>query len=72
MPDRRHDLTGMVEVQVEKASELNAALEDAVATVSRAASEHRTGILITGINASAHVVRPHPGVPFGLIRQQYF
>ena len=72
IPERCHDLTGMVEVNVEKAPQLQAALEDAVGTVSAAAVEYRVGILITRIDALVYVVRAHPAVPFGLIRQQYY
>ena len=72
IPERRHDLTGMVEVHVEKASQLQAALEDAVGKVSAAAAEYRVGIMITRIDTLVYVVRAHPAVPVGLIRQQYF
>lgn len=62
---------GMIEVQVEKAAELDQALAQAVDIISKAANEHRTGIMITRIGAGRYVVRAHPDVPFGLTRQLY-
>ena len=62
---------GMLEVHVKEASEVDSALEQAIEVVLKAASEHRTGILVTRIDAGRYIVRAHPAVPFGLIRQRY-
>ena len=62
---------GMMEVQVERAAELDQALTEAVDIISKAANEHRTGIMITRIGVGQYVVRAHPDVPFGLTRQLY-
>lgn len=61
---------GVLEVTVETEEELDSVLEDAIAVVSRAAREHKTGILITRIANKRYVVRAHPAVPFGLVRRQ--
>jgi hypothetical protein len=60
---------GVVEVTVNNASELDNALDNAVEVVLKAATRHRTGILVTRIGAGNYTVRAHPAVPFGLIRQ---
>ncbi|WP_181365031.1 hypothetical protein [Arthrobacter sp. HMWF013] len=33
--------------------------------------EHRTGILISRIGLDRYIVRAHPGVPYGLIREAF-
>ena len=60
---------GMIEVHVERAAELDQALDKAVDIISKAAHEHHTGIMITRIGVGRYVVRAHPDVPFGLTRQ---
>ncbi len=61
----------MIEVQVERAAELDHALAKAVDVVSKAAHEHHTGIMITRTGVGQYIVRAHPEVPFGLTRQLY-
>lgn len=62
---------GMVEVRVHNHSEVDGALDDAVAAIREAAIRHQTGIMITRTGPGHYVIRAHPEVPFGLIRQQY-
>lgn len=62
---------GMLEIQVKHAFEVDEALAKAINVVQKAAVEHRTGILVTRIGAGRYVVRAHPAVPFGLVRQQH-
>jgi len=47
------------------------ALERAIRVVEQAAAEHETGILITQIDTGRYIVRAHPAVPVGLVRQQW-
>ena len=61
---------GMLEVQVEQANELDDVLTTAIEVIKKAATEHRTGILVTRIDTGKYIVRAHPAVPFGLVRQQ--
>lgn len=60
---------GVVEVTVNEASDIDEALNSAVGLVLEAATRHKTGILVTRMESGRYVVRAHPGVPFGLIRQ---
>lgn len=53
------------------ASEVDQALTEAVAQVTKAATSNRIGIMITRLDAGRYMVRAHPQVPFGLTRQQY-
>lgn len=62
---------GMLEVNVKEASEVDSALEQAIQVVLKAAIEHRTGILVTRIDTGRYIVRAHPAVPFGLVRQKH-
>lgn len=62
---------GMLEIQVKHAFEVDEALTKAINVVQKAAVEHRTGILVTRIGAGRYVVRAHPAVPFGLVRQHH-
>lgn len=62
---------GMLEVQVKDASEVDNALEEAISVVLTAARKHRIGILVTRIETGRYIVRAHPAVPFGLIRQRH-
>jgi hypothetical protein len=61
----------MVDVSVDDASQVDQALNDAVETVKAAATRHETGIIITRTSPGRYIVRAHPAVPFGLIRQQH-
>lgn len=65
-----HSSPGMVEVSVDHLSKVDTALDDAVAAIGDAAIRHRTGIMITPIAPGRYIVRAHPAVPYGLIRQQ--
>lgn len=62
---------GMLEIHVEHAFGVDEALTTAIDVVQKAAVEHRTGILVTRIGAGRYIVRAHPAVPFGLVRQQH-
>lgn len=64
-------LPGVLEVNVAKAEEVDKALEDAIAVISETATHHRIGVLVTRTGAGSYIVRAHPAVPFGLIRQQH-
>jgi hypothetical protein len=61
----------MVDISVHDASQLDHALNDAIETVKAAAIRHETGIMITRTGPGRYIVRAHPAVPFGLIRQQH-
>ncbi|MFJ4172238.1 hypothetical protein ACIPY3_22230 [Paenarthrobacter sp. NPDC089714] len=62
---------GAVEVNVTMQSEVDQALEDAILRVQKAAIRHRTGIMVTRTGPGSYIVRAHPAVPYGLIRQQH-
>lgn len=62
---------GMLEVHAKHATEVDEALTKAIDVVKIAATEHKTGILISRIDAGVYIVRAHPAVPFGLVRQQH-
>jgi hypothetical protein len=64
-------LPGMLEVSVDSAAEVDLALEKAIAVITETATHHRTGALVTRIGAGSYIVRAHPNVPLGLIRQQF-
>lgn len=64
-------LTGMVEVNVSKAEQLDRALEEAIAVIAKAAAHHHMGIMVTRTGVGRYVVRAHPAVPYGLVRQQH-
>jgi hypothetical protein len=68
--DDNRILPGMLEVNVNSAAEVDLALEKAIAVITETATHHRTGVLVTRIGAGSYIVRAHPSVPFGLIRQQ--
>lgn len=61
----------MVEVNVSTVAELDQALEEAIAAVTEAAAQHHIGILVTRMSTGRYIVRAHPAVPFGLVRQQH-
>lgn len=69
-PDRNRRLPGMVEVNVHSAAEVDPALEEAIAVIREAAAHHRIGVLVTRTGAGSYIVRAHPAVPYGLVRQQ--
>ena len=61
----------MVEVTVKEASEASRAIQDAVATISDAAEVHQTGIMVTRVGPGSFIVRAHPAVPYGFVRQHH-
>ena len=61
---------GMVEVRARKTGDAGQALADAVLAVGEAAQRYGTGIMITEVGEGSFVVRAHPAVPFGLVREQ--
>lgn len=60
---------GMLEVNGISAAGLEQALEEAIARVSAAAAYHRVGVLVSRTGPESYIVRAHPTVPHGLIRQ---
>nr|WP_258868583.1 hypothetical protein [Arthrobacter sp. RT-1] len=60
---------GMVEVRVQEAGQVREALAGAVLEVREAADRYSTGIMITDVGEGCYVVRAHPAVPHGLIRE---
>jgi hypothetical protein len=64
-------LTGMLEVNVIKPEELDQRLQEAIEVITRTASHHHIGVLVTRTGEGRYIVRAHPGVPYGLIRQQH-
>ncbi|MDQ0801461.1 hypothetical protein [Arthrobacter sp. SLBN-112] len=62
---------GMVEVNIDQPSDADQALNEATETVTEAATRYQMGIMITRTGPGRYIVRAHPAVPFGLIRQQY-
>lgn len=61
----------MLEVNVRTAAELDRALEEAITRVKEAAVDHGTGIMVTRIGTGRYIVRAHPTVPYGLVRQRH-
>ena len=68
-PDRNKRLPGMVEVNVNSAAD--PALDEAIALIRETAAHHRMGVLVTRTGAGIYIVRAHPAVPYGLVRQQH-
>jgi hypothetical protein len=64
-------LTGMLEVNVTKAEEVDQKLQEAIEVVTRTAAHHHLGVLVTRTGVGRYTVRAHPSVPYGLIRQQH-
>jgi hypothetical protein len=64
-------LPGVLEVNVTTAEEVDKALEEAIAVINKSATHHRVGVLVTRTGAGSYLVRAHPAVPYGLIRQQH-
>jgi hypothetical protein len=69
--DYRNQSPGMMEVFVDDAGQVDSALENAVSVVKDAATFHHTGIMITRTGPGGYIVRAHPAVPYGLIRQRH-
>lgn len=69
--DNTNDPSGVVEVCVDNAAELDDALNDAVALVLEAATEYRTGVMVTRVDVGKYVVQADRDVPAGLIRQRH-
>lgn len=65
---KRHP--GMVEVRVRDPREAPQALADALRVVGEAADRYGTGIMVTDMGDGTYVVRAHPAVPHGLVREQ--
>lgn len=63
--------SGIVEVRVERASDIDHALTEAITQVRDAATMHHVGIMVTRLDAGWYIVRAHPEVPFGFTRQQH-
>lgn len=62
---------GMLEVNVASAADVDQALDEAIAIITDTAAYHRIGVLVTRTGAGSYIVRAHPAVPCGLIRQQH-
>ena len=63
-------LPGMLEVHVSSPEELDQKLQKAIDVVSRSAAHHHMGVLVTPTGAGRYIVRAHPAVPHGLVREQ--
>lgn len=63
-------LPGMLEVHGATPEELNQKLQDAIDIVTRAGAHHHIGVLVTPTGPGGYIVRAHPAVPAGLVRQQ--
>lgn len=61
---------GMLEVTLSQMGEGRTSLDIAVEQVSEAAQLHGTGVMITRIAKDRYIVRAHPAVPCGFVRQQ--
>ncbi|MHA7193881.1 hypothetical protein ACX800_08945 [Paenarthrobacter nitroguajacolicus] len=61
----------MVEINDANTGEPDEALAHAVAIVTESASFHKVGVMITRIGTGSYIVRAHPAVPYGLVRQQH-
>jgi hypothetical protein len=70
-PDGNKRLPGMVEVNVQSRAEVDSALDQAIALIRETAAHHRIGVLVTRTGAGSYIVRAHPAVPCGLVRQQH-
>ncbi|GAB5077970.1 hypothetical protein [Arthrobacter sp. AD-310] len=66
----RERCPGMVEVRVGDVRDAPRALAEAIRTVGEAADRYGTGILVTDVGEGTYVVRAHPAVPHGLVREQ--
>ena len=70
-PNEGQPLPGMLEVHVEKAADVDPALEEAIAQITETAKRHETGVMVTRTGPGHYIVRAHPAVPYGYIRQQH-
>jgi hypothetical protein len=61
----------MLEVNVIEPGELDQKLQEAIDVVTRTAAHHHIGVLVTPTGVGRYIVRAHPAVPYGLIRQQH-
>ncbi|MEV7606002.1 hypothetical protein AB0N65_11240 [Paenarthrobacter sp. NPDC089322] len=61
---------GMLEVHAATAEELDQKLKEAIDIVARAAAHHHIGVLVTPTGPARYIVRAHPAVPYGMVRQQ--
>lgn len=61
---------GVVEVRASHPDDVGMALDDAVRAVVAAADRYGTGIMITDVGGGSYVVRAHPAVPYGLVRER--
>lgn len=61
----------MVEVRVKESKQAGEAIQDAVSTIACAAEYHQTGIMVTRVGPDSYIVRAHPSVPYGFVRQQH-
>jgi len=61
---------GMLEVTVDSAADLDDVLENAIKLIAKSAEHHQVGIMVTRTGLGRYVVRAHPAVPYGLIRQR--
>jgi len=62
---------GMLEVTVESGADLDDVLENAIKLITKSAKYHQVGIMVTRTGVGRYVVRAHPAVPYGLIRQRH-
>ena len=62
-------LPGVLEVNVTTAEEVDKALEEAITAITKTATHHCVGVLVTRTGAGSYIVRAHPAVPYGLVRQ---
>lgn len=66
----RRQLPGMLEVNVNSTTAVGCALEQAIETITETAKHHGIGVLVTCVGADSYIVRAHPGVPYGHVRQE--
>lgn len=59
----------MVEVRVPASRDARETLAGAVQLVRKAADQFSMGIMITYVGEGCYVVRAHPSVPHGLVRE---
>lgn len=60
---------GMLEVNVPANEDERRALKEGIEAVTPAAIRHGVGILVTEITAGRYIVRAHPAVPSGYVRE---
>ena len=62
---------GVVDVKVGKTADLEDPIHDAVTRLLEAATENKTGIMVTRVGVGRYTVQTHSEVLFGLIRQRH-